>query len=237
MALYFRSPSLNGALLFANPFAGLIAQNQPPTANNQIFSIIVTAKNGTTVGQFVAVDGDGEVVDFAISNSKLSISKTGLIVLEDNSGLMVGTPIVATVIFADDIDGTGSARVTINVLAAPPNLPIITAPAPLTVIYPSDLSKLPISHIDVQKWLQSWSAVDVDQNPLELSFNLPSLLLVANSPITVTATAIDSALRVQTESSTITIQELSNVNSLPVMVDGTPNRYEQKGSRYYELDD
>ena len=224
-------------MLFADPAAGSALQNQAPTAADQIFSIFVDASNGDEIGQFVANDADGQIVDYAISSSKVSISDSGLLTLKDNNGLQVGTPITATVIFADNIDGTGSALVTINVLQAPPNLPVISAPSPLIVVYPSDLTKLPVGHIAVQKWLKLWSAADFEGNPLEISFNIPTLLPVANSPFTIVGTAIDSESRVKAASSTITIQPLSDTNSLPVLTEGTPDHFEQRGSRYYLLDE
>lgn len=91
--------------------------NQAPTAANQTFSISENAANGTQIGQLTASDSDGSIVNFSLPAGLLATTSGGLLTLADNSGIVAGTPITATVTFTDNDGATGTATITVNVTA------------------------------------------------------------------------------------------------------------------------
>lgn len=100
-------------------FTLIEAPNQPPTADDDTFTILTTAQNGDTVGTYTATDLDGSITGYSITGTVLSITSAGVITLLDNSGLVAGTPIVETVTVTDNEDATDTATITVNVVEPP----------------------------------------------------------------------------------------------------------------------
>lgn len=127
----------------------------------------------------------------------------------------------------------------VTVVAASANLPTINGPTPpqLEISLSADDNILFASHAQVQAWMALWSAVDVDSNSVAVSFDVPASMNVLDSPVSVTVTAIDSQSRVRTAQTSIVITQLSATHSAPLLVPGSPSQYEQRGGRFYEVND
>lgn len=99
-----------------------VPPNQPPTADDDTFSIFSNVQNGDEVGTYTATDIDGTVVSYSITGTTLAINNAGVITIADNTGITAGTPITATVTATDDDGATDTAVITVNVTAPKPGI-------------------------------------------------------------------------------------------------------------------
>lgn len=116
------------------------------------------------------------------------------------------TPVTFTA--ADSCGNEGAAAANVIILVADNNVPVVTAPAPLTVTAPLCADSVPRSDAEIQTWLNSATANDVEDGALPVNNNAPMDFLLGDTLVTFSAE--DSVGAIGTADSTLTVNETPN---------------------------
>jgi hypothetical protein len=126
------------------------------------------------------------------------------------------TPVTFTA--TDSCGNEGAAAANVIILVADNNVPVVTAPAPLAVTAPLCATSVPQSDAEIQSWLNSATADDVEDGPLPVSNNAPLNFLLGDTLVTFSAT--DNLGAIGTADSTLTVNETPN--TAPVITAPAP---------------
>ena len=126
------------------------------------------------------------------------------------------TPVTFTA--SDSCGNTGAAAANVIILVADNNTPVVTAPAPLAVTAPLCATSVPQSDTEIQNWLASATATDVEDGTLPVTNNAPLNFLLGDTLVTFSAT--DSLNATGTADSTLTVNETPN--TAPVVTAPAP---------------
>ena len=126
------------------------------------------------------------------------------------------TPVTFTA--TDSCGNEGAATANVIILVADNNVPVVTAPAPLTVTAPLCATSVPQSDTEIQNWLNSASADDVEDGTLPVTNNAPLNFLLGDTLVTFSAE--DSLGAIGTADSTLTLDETPN--TVPVVTAPAP---------------
>ncbi len=125
-----------------------------------------------------------------------------------------------TVVFSatDLCNNTGTANSTVTVVQAANNVPVVTAPAPITVTAPLCEVSVPRTTPAIQTFLNSATATDVEDGTLPVGNNAPVNFQLGATTVTFSAT--DSQGATGTDISSVTVNETPN--SAPVVTAPAP---------------
>ena len=126
------------------------------------------------------------------------------------------TPVTFTA--TDSCGNEGTAAANVIVLVADNNVPVVTAPAPLAVTAPLCATSVPQSDAEIQTWLNSATADDVEDGALPVTNNAPLDFSLGDTLVTFSAE--DSVGAVGTADSTLTVNETPN--TAPVVTAPAP---------------
>ena len=134
----------------------VIGENEPPTVNNQTFSVAENSANGTAVGKVVATDPDaGDVLTFTWSDSSgaFAIDSTGKITVADSSKIdFEANATINLSVSVSDIQGASdTATITINVLDANDPPTVVAPVADVTVAEESSPTVINVSGVFVDQ--------------------------------------------------------------------------------------
>ena len=161
---------------------------------------------------------DPEIVTWLASATAVD-SEEGSLPVSNNApaSFPVGTtPVTFTA--TDSCGNEGAATANVIILVADNNVPVVTAPAPLAVTAPLCATSVPQSDTEIQNWLNSASADDVEDGPLPVTNNAPLNFLLGDTLVTFSAT--DSLGATGTADSTLTVNETPN--TAPVVTAPAP---------------
>jgi len=128
------------------------------------------------------------------------------------------TPVTFTA--TDSCGNSGAATADVIILVADNNVPVVTAPAPLAVTAPLCATSLPQSDAEIQTWLDSATATDVEDGDLTGSITNNAPLNFPFGDTLVTFSAEDSLGAIGTADSTLTVNETPN--TAPVVTAPAP---------------
>lgn len=215
------------------------------TVQTNTVSLTVSATNPTIVPVITPVGGTSITINAGAGYSDpawTAVDDVGSVpVTWSGDTVDTATPGVYTrTAFATNSVGAATPVVyTVTVSASGSLVPTIHAPNPsaLAVVIPADSKRLSSGHVAIQEWKALWSALDHQGNPAGLTFGIPSLMHVNDSPVNVPILAIDNEGRTTSTSALITITQLAMVSAEAVLTPGETERYEQKGFRYFKTND
>ena len=126
------------------------------------------------------------------------------------------TPVTFTA--TDSCGNSGAATADVIILVADNNVPVVTAPAPLAVTAPLCATSVPQSDTEIQNWLNSATADDVEDGTLAVSNNAPIDFGLGDTLVTFSAE--DTLGAIGTADSTLTVNETPN--TAPVVTAPAP---------------
>jgi len=126
------------------------------------------------------------------------------------------TPVTFTA--TDNCGNSGAATADVIILVADNNVPVVTAPAPLAVTAPLCATSVPQSDTEIQNWLNSATADDVEDGTLAVSNNAPIDFGLGDTLVTFSAE--DTLGAIGTADSTLTVNETPN--TAPVVTAPAP---------------
>lgn len=132
--------------------------------------------------------------------------------------------------------GNTSVQTAIVTLSVSVVDPTIDGPGDLTVQVPEDQRIVFDSHVAIMNWIQEWSATDYQGNQANLFNDLPSSFRPEQGNVTVEFIAVDAEDNVSRQTAQIIFDVLGSEYSQPVIVKGKPDRFEQRGSRYFSIE-
>ena len=154
-------------------FAGAISinaipPNQPPSADDDSFTIFTNAQVGDVVGTVPVSDSDGTVASASITGANFGISTVGQITVISTSGLTVGT-ITENATFTDN-DGD-STVVTITVTVTAPVLSIDS----IDYANPTIGDQITVGHSDALGTLTTPDFTISSQNGTQAVIDIPDI--------------------------------------------------------------
>jgi VCBS repeat-containing protein len=202
----------------------VIGENEPPTVNNQVFSVVENSPNGTALGTVVATDPDaGDVLTYTWTDSSgaFAIDSNGKITVADSSKVDFETKATINLVVSvsDNEGATDTATITINVINAN-DAPTVASPlADVAVAEEANATVINVSGVfaDQDQDALSFSVTSDNPSLVTPSISGSELKLTYNfnqfGSANITLTAHDG--KGGTASDTFAVN-VSNVNDPPI---------------------